>query len=150
MARPAASAAQDRSCLIGGPGVGRWDFMPADGQERSRRKPIVTPAPIGAPGSECEAQEPAAKPTPAGLGVDLAILDWQRSGAGAGSFEVAFVAGRNDDAAQDRVDWVLLRVAGDPADRVLVYDRNEWMCFLDGAWRGEFDRPEGLTRVSVR
>jgi hypothetical protein len=34
-------------------------------------------------------------------------------------------------------------VAGDPVDRVLVYDRNEWMCFLDGVGRGEFDLPAG-------
>jgi hypothetical protein len=148
--------------------------MAADGQERSRRKPIVTPVPIGSPGSECQSSGPVAKPTPAGLGVDLAKLDWQRSGAGAGSFEVAFVAGLRDprpdnatasatasattqnaawdpaeDAGKRHVDWVLLRVADDPAGRVLVYDRNEWMCFLDGAWRGEFDRPEGLTRASA-
>jgi hypothetical protein len=101
--------------------------------------------------------EPRAKPTAAGLEVDLASLDWQRSGIGAGSFEVAFVAsqmrnprtpaGKAPGAAPGRelgsncpvIDWVLLRVAGDPVGRVLVYDRNEWLCFLDGAARGEFD-----------
>ena len=36
-------------------------------------------------------------------------------------------------------DWVLRRVAGDPDRRVLVFDRNEWECFLDGARKGEFD-----------
>jgi hypothetical protein len=36
-------------------------------------------------------------------------------------------------------DWVLMRVAGDPARRVLVFDRHEWECFLDGARNGEFD-----------
>ena len=131
--------------------------MAADGQEPSRRKPIVTPAPVGAHGSECEASEPAAKPTAAGLGVDLAVLDWQRSGTGTGSFEVAFVAamtspdpgGAPAEASHDHVDWVLLRVTDDPSGRVLVYDRNEWMCFLDGAWHGEFDRPEGLAHASV-
>src|ERR1022692_3169662 len=71
------------------------------------------------------------KPTVAQLGIDLAAQDWQRSGASDGSFEVAFV--RTD------ADWVLLRVAGDPVDRVLVYDRTEWECFLDGVGRGEFD-----------
>lgn len=92
------------------------------------------------------------KPTPAQLGVDLAKLDWQRSGTGAGSLEVAFVddeaagtgaatggagrAGRAEVSAE--VSWVLLRVAGDPAGRVLVYDRTEWLCFLDGVVRGEF------------
>lgn len=99
--------------------------------------------------------EPRAKPTAVGLGVDLASLDWQRSGTGAGSFEVAFVAGHNpravawqvpgaasgreSDSEGPVIEWVLLRVAGDPAGRVLVYDRNEWLCFLDGAARGEFD-----------
>jgi hypothetical protein len=72
------------------------------------------------------------KPTLIQLGVDPAKLDWQRSGTGAGSLEVAFLGGESE------VSWVLLRVAGDPAGRVLVYDRTEWMCFLDGVGRGEF------------
>jgi hypothetical protein len=32
-----------------------------------------------------------------------------------------------------------MRVAGDPEQRVLVFDRHEWECFLDGARHGEFD-----------
>ena len=32
-----------------------------------------------------------------------------------------------------------MRVTGDPERRVLVFDRNEWVCFLDGARSGEFD-----------
>ncbi len=32
-----------------------------------------------------------------------------------------------------------MRVAGDPDQRVLVFDRHEWECFLDGARNGEFD-----------
>ena len=32
-----------------------------------------------------------------------------------------------------------MRVAGDPEQRVLVFDRHEWECFLDGARNGEFD-----------
>jgi len=32
-----------------------------------------------------------------------------------------------------------MRVAGDQARRVLVFDRNEWECFLDGVRGGEFD-----------
>ncbi len=146
--------------------------MAADGQERSRRKPIVTPVlvpvPVPAPGST-PGQPRAAKPTLAALGVDPANLDWQRSGTGPGSFEIAFVAGRPhathtpqaqpgqagqetapsaaERAAGEQADWVLLRVVGDPAERVLVYDRNEWMCFLDGAGHGEFDGPEGSKRA---
>jgi len=30
-------------------------------------------------------------------------------------------------------------VSGDPDGRVLVYDGNEWECFLDGVRAGEFD-----------
>lgn len=82
------------------------------------------------------------KPTLRQLGIDPATLDWQRSGTGAGSLEVAFVGGEAEraGAGSERIgaDWVLLRVAGDPAARVLVYDRTEWMCFLDGVGRGEF------------
>ncbi len=82
------------------------------------------------------------KPTVRQLGIDPAKLDWQRSGTGAGSLEVAFVGGGTErvgtESKRPKADWVLLRVAGDPADRVLVYDRTEWMCFLDGVDRGEF------------
>jgi len=148
--------------------------MTADGEERPGRRPMVTTVALAAPGPGPGRQRPGsvsgAKPTPADLGVDLAALDWQRSGSGHGSFEIAFVAGRRPhperggrsahgprvvpaqpDQGGDvgNADWVLLRVAGDPEGRVLVYDRNEWMCFLDGAGRGEFDSREGLTRFQV-
>ena len=73
------------------------------------------------------------KPTVADLGIDVAAQHWQRSGEGDGTIEVAMVSGRPG------ADWVLMRVAGDPADRVLVYDRHEWECFLDGVRNGEFD-----------
>jgi Domain of unknown function (DUF397) len=75
------------------------------------------------------------KPTIETLGVDTGALSWQRSGEGEGTIEVAF-AGWPDGPAGE---WVLMRVAGDPAGRVLVYDRDEWECFLDGVRRGEFD-----------
>jgi hypothetical protein len=89
------------------------------------------------------------KPTVEGLGIDVAAQDWQRSGVGEGSIEVAFVhakeepsadvPGQSEEAAgAARTEWVLMRVAGDPVGRVLVYDRNEWECFLDGARNGEF------------
>jgi hypothetical protein len=74
------------------------------------------------------------KPTTADLGIDPAAQQWQRSGAGDGAIEVAFI---NDG------EWVLLRVAGDPAERILVFDRNEWDSFLDGARNGEFDDAVG-------
>ncbi len=75
------------------------------------------------------------KPTAGSLGIDIGALTWQRSGDGNGAIEVAFAR------AQDRTvaEWVLMRVAGDPAGRVLVYDRHEWECFLDGVRKGEFD-----------
>jgi hypothetical protein len=77
------------------------------------------------------------KPTVADLGVDLAAQAWQRSGTGDGAIEVAFA--RVPGAAGVLEDWVLMRVAGDPEQRVLVFDRNEWDCFVDGARNGEFD-----------
>jgi hypothetical protein len=76
-----------------------------------------------------------AKPTVEELGIDVAAQRWQRSGVGDGTIEVAMVT----TAGQAGADWVLMRVAGDPAGRVLVYDRNEWECFLDGVRNGEFD-----------
>lgn len=73
-----------------------------------------------------------AKPTVESLGIDLDAQEWQRSGSGDGMIEVALV-----DAADS--DWVLMRVSGDEAGLVLVYDRHEWECFLDGVRHGEFD-----------
>jgi Domain of unknown function (DUF397) len=71
-----------------------------------------------------------AKPTVEDLGIDVDAQTWQASGGPGGAIEVAF-AGSGE--------WVLMRVAGDPARRVLVYDRFEWDCFLDGVKNGEFD-----------
>jgi Domain of unknown function (DUF397) len=79
------------------------------------------------------------KPTVETLGVDTAALSWQRSGEGDGAIEVAFT-GQPAGAAGE---WVLMRVAGDPEGRVLVYDRGEWECFLDGVRKGEFDDAVG-------
>ncbi len=77
-----------------------------------------------------------AKPTVSQLGIDPAAQVWHRSGRGDGSIEVAFVP-KNGTA------WVLMRVAGDAEQRVLVFDRHEWECFLDGARNGEFDDAAG-------
>ncbi len=97
-----------------------------------------------------------AKPTVEDLGIDPDAQAWQHSGQGDGAIEVAFVEGPRDGGAGGaspggaspgggaaRADWVLMRVAGDPAARVLVFDRNEWECFLDGARNGEFDDAAG-------
>jgi hypothetical protein len=142
--------------MIGDPQGRRWDLMAANGQVTRRRRPTVTMVAVDLPAAERQPSRPAGKPTPESFGVDLAALDWQRSGTGAGSFEVAFVASaaKNGDEAAGQmageqrrpVDWVLLRVADDPDGRILVYDRNEWICFLDGAGQGEFDWPPKLIR----
>lgn len=89
------------------------------------------------------------KPTVEELGIDVGAQTWHRSGGRDGSIEVAFVgmtprgaeAGAASPAAAG--EWVLMRVAGDPAGRVLVYDRFEWECFLDGVKKGEFDDATG-------
>jgi len=82
-------------------------------------------------------RRPGAKPAPADLGIDPATVSWERSGDGAGSIEIAMPAGAGGRWA--RGDWVLMRVAGDPAGRILVFDRTEWECFIAGARNGEFD-----------
>jgi hypothetical protein len=80
------------------------------------------------------------KPTVEDLGIEVDAQRWQRSGDGEGSVEVAFVPGAGGaGGAGGAAEWVLMRVAGDPQGRVLVYDRHEWECFLDGARGGEFD-----------
>ncbi|HEV2239800.1 MAG TPA: DUF397 domain-containing protein [Streptosporangiaceae bacterium] len=78
----------------------------------------------------------SAKPTVAALGIDVGAQDWRRSGDGDDALEIAFVGGTAGRSAE--TEWVLMRVAGDPEGRVLVYDRNEWECFLDGVRGGEF------------
>ena len=85
-----------------------------------------------------------AKPTVTELGIDLAAQVWRRSGRGDGTIEVAFARasvpgtpGSPQRPGSGR--WVLMRVTGDPEQRVLVFDRHEWECFLDGARNGEFD-----------
>jgi hypothetical protein len=80
------------------------------------------------------------KPTVEELGIDVAAQRWRRSGDGDGVIEVAMVGPHGQPAPDDAgADWVLMRVAGDPSGRVLVYDRHEWECFLDGVRNGEFD-----------
>jgi hypothetical protein len=91
------------------------------------------------------------KPTAEDLGIEVAAQRWERSGTGDGSIEIAFpeaplpetvvpgTAVPGSGRAWERGDWVLMRVAGDPEARVLVFDRNEWICFLDGVRKGEFD-----------
>jgi hypothetical protein len=87
-------------------------------------------------------------------GIDPSVLDWRRSAelgdaapggrlpwppasdALSGDIEVAITPRAAGGS------WVLLRVAGDPAGRILVYDDHEWECFLDGARKGEFGLPD--------
>jgi Domain of unknown function (DUF397) len=72
-------------------------------------------------------------------GIDPSALDWRAAGeltdAAPGDVEVAVTPRAGGGS------WVLLRVAGDPAGRILVYDDHEWECFLDGARKGEFGLP---------
>jgi hypothetical protein len=106
-----------------------------------------------------------AKPTVADLGIDPGAQRWQRSGDGTGAIEIAFVQVRDPvtppapatspatppapritatSALPANADaWVLMRVSDDPDGRVLVFDRHEWECFLDGARKGEFDDAAG-------
>jgi hypothetical protein len=104
-------------------------------------EPTANPGSAADPGAGAIPPEGVrGKPTPRDLGIDPAELRWERSGDGDGSIEVAFpVASSGAGAGWARGDWVLMRVAGDPGSRVLVFDRNEWECFLDGARNGEFD-----------
>ncbi len=94
-----------------------------------------------------------AKPTAPDLGLDPGAQHWQRSSAGAGAIEISFAqvgpqaslaTSPESGPAASTDDWVLMRVAGDPDGRVLVFDRNEWECFLDGARKGEFDDAASL------
>jgi hypothetical protein len=75
------------------------------------------------------------KPTVESLGMDVDAQSWQRSGDGDGAIEIAFAG----PASAGGTHWVLMRVAGDPVARVLVYDTYEWECFIEGARAGEFD-----------
>ncbi|HLM89288.1 MAG TPA: DUF397 domain-containing protein [Streptosporangiaceae bacterium] len=79
-----------------------------------------------------------AKPTVSELGIDPAAQVWRRSGRGHGAIEIAF-ARAPDLESPGSGRWVLMRVTGDPEQRVLVFDHHEWECFLDGARNGEFD-----------
>ena len=94
------------------------------------------------------------KPTVEELGIDVGTQTWHRSGGRDGSIEVAFVGmapgesrGSQPVGSSTPGEWVLMRVAGDPAGRVLVYDRFEWECFLDGVKNGEFDDATALPRL---
>jgi hypothetical protein len=113
-----------------------------------------------------------AKPTTGDLGIDPDAQAWQRSGEGDGAIEIAFVRGTRGTAgtagtagdvrgaaattrgsggtASTGGEWVLMRVAGDPDRRVLVFDRHEWECFLDGARKGEFDDAAGDAAAEAR
>ena len=75
------------------------------------------------------------KPTPEQLGIDPAVSP----GRGPVTVTAPSRSPSRSAARWARGDWVLMRVAGDPAARILVFDRNEWECFIDGARNGEFD-----------
>ncbi len=64
--------------------------------------------------------------------IDTGRLVWQQSSEGPRAIEVAFawVAGE---------EWILLRLNGYPDERVSVFSRFEWDCFLAGVRNGQFD-----------
>jgi Domain of unknown function (DUF397) len=73
-----------------------------------------------------------AKPTVEELRIDPGALAWRRSAEGPGAIEVAFTRARGEE-------WVLMRLSADSDERVSVFSRFEWDCFLDGVRNGEFD-----------
>ena len=91
----------------------------------------------------CRGREAPVKPTVESLGIDVDGQAWQRSGDEADAIEIALTG---DEA----IRWVLMRVAGDAAGRVLVYDRHEWECFLQGVRGGEFDDAGDVRRTAAR
>jgi len=86
------------------------------------------------------------KPSAENLAIDVDALAWQRSGDETDAIEIALVG--STAGSGSGTQWVLMRVAGDPAGRVLVYDRHEWECFLDGARVGEFDDAVGCHQAA--
>jgi len=95
------------------------------GGQGEPRKPDLTQRHEG---RETDTKPRSTKPSVEQLGIDPDRQTWRRSGDGPGAVEIAFTG-----------EWVLMRVAGDPEARILVYDHFEWECFLDGAKKGEFD-----------
>jgi hypothetical protein len=110
--------------------------------EAEQMSPGVHPT---TPGLARRGRAAAVTPTVESLGIDVDAQEWQRSGDEADAIEIALVGGAAgggaaaSGAAASGMQWVLMRVVGDPAGRVLVYDRHEWDCFLGGAREGEFD-----------
>lgn len=121
-----------RNLAWGARNVSGQELTEVSGDEAQRivRRPKMSAAELAVP-----AAAPGGKPEPADLGIDVKRLDSQRSGDSPGGIEIAVP----DVDGWVRGDWVLMRIADDDSDRVLVFDRNEWTCFLDGARKGEFD-----------
>jgi O-methyltransferase involved in polyketide biosynthesis len=114
--------------------AGLWDCEdPETAESEGSRLFYVAVARKPKPHSEPEASAPA-KPTVAELRLDTSTLVWRRSTVGPAAIEVAFVWLTGEQ-------WVLMRLSGDPDERVSVFSHFEWDCFLDGAKNGEFDGP---------
>lgn len=116
-----------------GPGLasaGLWDCEDPEAAESEGSRSFYV-AVARKPLSEV-AQPAPARPTVAGLLIDTGRLVWQQSSEGPRGIEVAvaWVAG---------AEWILLRLNGYPDERVSVFTRFEWDCFLAGARKGEFD-----------
>jgi hypothetical protein len=125
------------------------------GEDGSGRRPDHAAGRYAAPRRARTAPEAmTSKPAAEELGIDLSCLTWRQSaGTGSGAdLGAPGVAGSDPDLSPGAIEvavaerhgdqtWVLVRVARDPAGRVLVYDQHEWECFLDGVRNGEFDLP---------
>ena len=89
-------------------------------------------------------EDPVSDKLPAGI--DPSALAWRRpADPGKNAPDGQFGPDRPDGDIEVAIaprpgggNWVLMRVAGDPDGRILVYDDHEWACFLDGARKGEF------------
>jgi SAM-dependent methyltransferase len=114
--------------------AGLWDCEdPEVAESDGSRSFYVAVARKPKPQSDVEPSPPA-KPTVAELRLDTSTLVWRQSSVGPAAIEVAFVWVAGEQ-------WVLMRLFGNPDERVSVFSRFEWDCFIDGAKNGEFDGP---------
>jgi hypothetical protein len=122
-----------------GDGVGAIEIAfvrPAPGAPRGSR----VPAALVVPEAIREAPVTAEAVSVSGAGISAGTA---RFPAVSGIDAASGNKGDSGTAEPGDADWILMRVTDDPDRRVLVFDRNEWECFLDGARNGEFDDAAG-------
>lgn len=114
--------------------AGLWDCEDPEASESDgSRSFYVAVARKPKPATEPQATR-SGQPTVAELRLDTSTLLWRQSTVGLAAIEVAFLWVTGEQ-------WVLMRLSGDPDERVSIFSRFEWDCFLDGAKNGEFDGP---------